>query len=198
MRLSFKANGATSVGVFATIGSDDTTQPVNVPWFWGCPSRSWMAIVGYTEGAPTLATVVEHLQGENTARTWVLRVVGLILAWTAVYCCLSPITTAADIMGDWISCIPCIGPAIASMLEGVVECVVCLIACNTGCSCGIFVIALVWVFMRPLVGGLIMAGALLFFAAGWFIMHRSKQNSVSPKVVQGHLLSNDHGDEESE
>lgn len=197
MRLSYKVNGATSVGAFASIGSDGTTQPVNVPWFWGCHAKSWMALMGY-KSTPTISTLVASLHDQNTVRTWVLRAVGLVLAWMAVYCCLSPLTAAADIMGDWLRCIPCIGPSLESILEGAVECVVCIIACNTGFSCGIFVIACVWVIMRPLIGGLIMAGALLLFVAGWAIVHYSKKKSVNPKVVQGSLINHGHDDEESD
>ena len=102
------------------------------------------------------------MHAENSMLTWVLRFVGLCGAWMAVYCCLQPISTAADLLGDVLDMIPCCGDFLESLVEGVVECVLCLISCSFGCSAALFVIAIVWIVMRPLVGiGLLVCVALL-------------------------------------
>merc|ERR1712137_415008 len=54
---------------------------------------------------------------------------------------------------------PC-GGYIEDFLEGVVQSVLCCLSCGIGCSCGFTVIALVWLFMRPLYGGILLAIAV--------------------------------------
>ena len=46
-------------------------------------------------------------------------------------------------------------------LAGVMTCMLCVISCGCGCSCGLFVIAVVWLYMRPLSEPLV-----LFLAVG--------------------------------
>merc|ERR1712025_1368448 len=89
----------------------------------------------------------------NSTQTWLLRIAGLVMAWAAVFCCFAPIAFAADVFGDVLNFIPCCGNMLEGIVEGVVNFVLCCLSCAIGCSCGLLVIAVMWVFMRPLVGG---------------------------------------------
>lgn len=189
MRLSFMANGATSVAAVASIGSAGETEPIRIPAFWGCKARDFQASWGLKGSSMSLNDVVASMQSDKSVMTWLLRITGLVLAWITVYCCLSPITAATDVFGDCIRNIPCVGGFLESILEGAVQCLVCAISCSTGCSCGLFVIAMVWVVMRPLIGGLMMGGALVVLIAGWFIAHSmSGNNRVANKGSQSQKL----------
>merc|ERR1719258_700558 len=110
--------------------------------------------------------MIAQLKKENDAQTWGLRAAGLICAWLALYCCFAPIATSADLMGDVVSQIPCIGGMLESTLEGVVEMFLCVISCGFGCSFGLFVIALVWLSMRPVVGVPLMVGVVILMIVG--------------------------------
>lgn len=37
-------------------------------------------------------------------------------------------------------------------MTGMMTCLLCVVSCGFGCSCGLFVIAIVWIYMRPLLG----------------------------------------------
>jgi len=158
--------GVTQVSVFANIANDGTTQTHPTPSSWGCPASS-MHEMKMEEA--TKAEMVKKLQGENQTKTWILRLVGCIGAWLAIYFILSPISAAADIVGDCLDFIPCIGGALESLVEGVVTTVLCVMSCGVGCSCALFVISIVWVAMRPLVGGIMMAVAILLFVGAGVI-----------------------------
>lgn len=187
MRLSFHQSSATGIAAFASIGPAGEAEAIQVPSFWGCAATTWEALVGnYEQKLMSLSDLQASLVASNGTTTWVLRLCGLLLAWAAIYMCLSPITTAADIVGDVLAYIPCgVGGWLESLLEGAVQCVVCLISCSTGISCGLFVISIVWVVMRPLVGGILMAFSILAFGISWYCLHQRRDQQ---KVVKGRLV----------
>mmetsp|Transcript_63379 Transcript_63379/g.163057 ORF Transcript_63379/g.163057 Transcript_63379/m.163057 type:complete len:472 (+) Transcript_63379:81-1496(+) len=157
VRASYMQSGATNPSVFTHVETTGLTSKETIPGSWGCSKSKWQAI---EKQKMDKAAMVESLQASNSMKTWVLRLVGCLIAWLSVYCCFSPISAAADVLGDCINFCPCGGYA-EDLLEGVVDSVLCLMSCGIGCSCALFVIALVWVAMRPLVGGGLMAVALL-------------------------------------
>ena len=52
-------------------------------------------------------------------------------------------------------------------MTGMMTCLLCVVSCGFGCSCGLFVIAIVWIYMRPLLGS----------SFGW--------REVSPEIFAG-------------
>lgn len=150
----------THVSVLANVDSSGNTAAHPTPSSWGCSASS---LEEMKFGALTKAETLKELHSENQTRTWILRAVGCIGAWLAIYLCLSPISAAADIVGDCLDFIPCIGDTLESLVEGVVTTVLCVMSCGIGCSCALFVISIVWVAMRPVVGGIMLGAAILLF-----------------------------------
>lgn len=74
-------------------------------------------------------------------RTWLLRLLGFVLAWVAFCLLAGPLEIAAD-------CIPCIGP----MLGNAVSAVICCVSCLPATACTMGVVGVVWVAMRPMIG----------------------------------------------
>jgi len=81
------------------------------------------------------------LKAQNSELTWFLRLLGFVLLWLAFCCLAGPLEVAAD-------CIPCIGP----YLGDAVHCVISVVSCLPATFICIFVVCVVWVAMRPLVG----------------------------------------------
>lgn len=54
---------------------------------------------------------------------------GLCFAALTVYCCFAPISAAADVVGDYIRCIPCVGETLEDLLEGMVDALLCAVSC---------------------------------------------------------------------
>mmetsp|Transcript_19716 Transcript_19716/g.54179 ORF Transcript_19716/g.54179 Transcript_19716/m.54179 type:complete len:507 (+) Transcript_19716:57-1577(+) len=111
---------------------------------WTAPS-SWLCS-GYSLQDVRTGTVDKdmlfaNLQAEARNLTWILRLVGFIIAWIAFALLAGPLEVVAD-------CIPCIGPYLGDSVQAIACCVACLPAC----ACAMGVIGIVWVAMRPFVG----------------------------------------------
>jgi len=136
---------------------------------------------------------LDALANANRIMTWIIRLAGLIAAWIAVYCCFSPIAAAADIIGDGLNYLPC-GGYIEDLLEGVVDAVLCCMSCAVGCSCGLFVIAVTWLYMRPLYGALMLAGSVTLCVCA--VLVRSQH--TSRRKPKGYHASRDHESSDQE
>jgi hypothetical protein len=153
IRITFMKSSATSPSVIAQIDEGGQTTPYFVDASWGCEGAPWQAIEA---GSMTKAEMITALHGKNDTQVWIIRFVGLLCCWLAVYLCFSPIVAAAECVGGIINLVPC-GGYVQDALEGVATAIVCAISCPLGCSYGLFVIALVWLFMRPLYGAILLA-----------------------------------------
>jgi len=182
VRISYRKSAPSDLSVFTRVLSGGKTAPEPIPGGWACSGKSWQTM---REGHLDKAEMVEMLHAENTMMTWVIRVAGVLLAWWAVYCCFTPFVAGADVLGDCINFLPCGGYA-EDLLEGVVTWVVCGMSCGIGCSCALLVMGVVWVVMRPLVGGAILAVCGCCF--GGAILVRSQ---VSGNKKGGHRLLNE-------
>lgn len=158
LRISYSSNSASHISVMGKVGASGNVEPFPTDKSWGCGEDSFIRM--YTEEM-TKEDMIAKMKGENEARTWAIRIVGLFACWIAMWCCLEPISSAADAVGDILSYIPILGEALESLLEGVVDFIVCFISCSIGCCCGLLVIAIVWVAMRPVVGGPLMGGCVV-------------------------------------
>lgn len=115
---------------------------------WTAPD-SWLCS-GYTlsevrAGTVDIDTLFQNMSDENQGLTWVLRFLGFLLAWCAFSLLAGPLEVVAD-------CIPCVGPFLGDSIAAIA----CCISCPPGCVCAMAVIAVVWVAMRPMVGGLLL------------------------------------------
>merc|ERR1740117_2678065 len=124
----------------------------------------------------TKEQMITKMRGQLDMQTWAYRLIGLVLAWLALYCCFDPIASAAEMMGGALSYIPFFGNALTSMLEGVVTMFLCVASCGFGLSCGLLVCACVWVGMRPMIGGPLMGGAIAMFIFAVCVMQQSERN----------------------
>jgi len=156
IRVSYSQNSAIYLTALTHVSSIGQTGAETIPGSWGCSESLYQRLVG-SLAVMSKADFIAHLHAENLLWTWVFRIAGLILVWMAVYCCFAPIVAGADVIGDALDYLPC-GGYLEDALEGVVGMVVCFMSCGIGFSCGFFVIAITWLFMRPLYGGLMLAG----------------------------------------
>eukprot|EP00408_Alexandrium_pacificum_P061099 CAMPEP_0171163626 /NCGR_PEP_ID=MMETSP0790-20130122/5246_1 /TAXON_ID=2925 /ORGANISM="Alexandrium catenella, Strain OF101" /LENGTH=535 /DNA_ID=CAMNT_0011628349 /DNA_START=95 /DNA_END=1702 /DNA_ORIENTATION=- len=196
VRVSFFRSNSSAPSVIARVQTGGQLGKEQIPGSWGCEAGGWQRLVPETldkEG------MIEALQDFNRIKVWVIRIVGLLLCFLAVWLCLSPITSAAEFVGDCLNFIPC-GGYLDDLLVGLVGQVVCMIACAFGCASGLFVIALVWLYMRPLYGGLMMAGVVGLCLCGCAVRScaskkqvgrgkggRGGRAPVDPSLAQGFL-----------
>ncbi|CAE7594167.1 unnamed protein product [Symbiodinium sp. CCMP2456] len=187
MRLSYYKNWDTGASVISAVQGGQST-PIDIPASWGCSADQYDALVG---GVQSLQAFSTSLEEANTTATWMLRFVGLCFAWITVWCCFQPISAAADGVGDCLNLIPCVGSCLQDMLEGVVDAVLCVVSCCFGCSCGLMVLGIVWLVMRPLIGGVLL---LICAALGIGAYFLAKQNKGDKDSDKGTLLAA-NGDE---
>lgn len=173
VRISYNRSDATHISAIGLVGASGVMTPQNVAKTWGCPTADFIRMY---PREMTKEEMIAEMRKENHAQTWVLRVVGLLAAWFGLYCCFDPIATAADKMADVLSYIPCFGPMLSSALEGIVEMFLCIISCGFGMSMGLFVIAVVWLGMRPMIGGPLMAASMTLMIVGYCAMRKSERD----------------------
>mmetsp|Transcript_27727 Transcript_27727/g.64493 ORF Transcript_27727/g.64493 Transcript_27727/m.64493 type:complete len:177 (-) Transcript_27727:192-722(-) len=120
-------------------------------------SSSWLcsgfALETLQMGYLSKQTLFDELADQETARTWILRLVGFVALWIAFSCCVAPLGVAAD-------CIPFIGSCISEAVGGAA----CCFACMPASMLCILVCGICWLVMRPVLGVfmLLLAGGLGF------------------------------------
>lgn len=152
MRIQYFQNWDSHASAVAAVDTVGNTKPFHVDSSWGCKGDDFSAL---EVGSYNLPDFVSRLHESNQARTWMIRICGILAAWLAVFCCLQPIAAAADVLGDCLNFVPCIGNFLEDMVEGMVTGVLCIVSCGVGVSCALLVIALAWLAMRPMLGGLL-------------------------------------------
>lgn len=157
-KLTYEKSSATQASIIANVGAGALAGPEITPSSWACAEDEYYAFYPST-AAMTLEQIITAEHSSNSAQAWMIRIAGLLLAWAAVFCLFSPVTFAADVFGDCLAFIPCVGSMLEDIVEGVVNAVVCCISCSIGCSSGLLVIAIVMLVMRPLWGGLLLLAA---------------------------------------
>ena len=126
----------------------------------------------------------------NSTSTWIIRVLGLCFTVVTVYCCFAPISAAADVVGDFLRCIPCVGETLEDLLEGMVDALLCAVSCAIGCSCGLLVIAITWLVMRPLIGGGVLLVCMVLFCCAYAIGQQNKSNRNAARGLAGDVEMN--------
>jgi hypothetical protein len=113
------------------------------------------------EDVNTLEKLEEALKSANTLKRWGFRALGFFLFFCSINMCFQPIksllgviTNTADSCSDGI---PCIGGCIDTMTDifmGVVKAILCLVAFCCAGACFLFIVAVMWVVMRPVTGSI--------------------------------------------
>mmetsp|Transcript_18625 Transcript_18625/g.43540 ORF Transcript_18625/g.43540 Transcript_18625/m.43540 type:complete len:457 (+) Transcript_18625:72-1442(+) len=170
LRISFYQNWDTGASVISAVQGGQTV-PIDIPASWGCSADQYDAM---SPGLSSLSAFSTALEEANTTSTWILRLVGLCFAWLTVWCCFQPISAAADGVGDCLRIIPCVGSCLEDMLEGVVDAILCVVSCAFGCSCGLLVLGIVWLVMRPLIGGVLLLICAVLAGASYYLAKQNK------------------------
>lgn len=120
------------------------------------------------KGLVSAGEMIEHAAMANRMMTWVLRAVGVAMSYFGFTMLFEPLMTFSDVI-----------PFVGNILEkGVVPCLALVVASTIS----ITVIAIAWLFYRPLIGiGLLMVvGGIVYF-----VMKRAKQNKQNQNQAYG-------------
>lgn len=122
--------------------------------------------VGYKE-------MLEQKEKETGSMRFLLRIIMCLVMWLGFYGCLSPIVWIINQVDDFVKVIPCVGSLldyVVSCIASLVTCVICLVSCCAALSISMLIIAIAWLFYRPLYGmamvlaSLVILGSLFYFA----------------------------------
>jgi len=178
VRISYKKSSAVSPSVIANAKSGGITSGQKVPGGWLCSSTKYSAIFAQQYNFDEM---IDALNAENSTITWILRLLGVMLAWLSVCLMFAPIAAVAEIAGQCANLCPC-GGYVADMFSAVAGWIICILSAGIGCSCAFFVMATAWVAMRPLIGGGLMLVACCCCGGGigLFMMLRGGGKGHSP------------------
>lgn len=157
-RVSFKQVSTAKVSALAKQGPGGAL----VPW-----EHDGIQIFKMMPGDKTKADLIQLLHDDATSSRWAFRICGWLLAWLGLQMFVGPLTVAPDI-------VPLCGPAIGDMVDAVLCCVTGAVATSTVVT----VAAIVWIFVRPMIGI-----PLLFFGLGTMagaIYTSSQRGSSNP------------------
>lgn len=184
--------------ILAHFDERGTAVKQDVPSSWGCGKSStfWIRFYGIQT---SFEQMLEHLRAENTMALYGFRIGLLIAAFFTVYCWFCPCMAIADVIGDFLNYIPCVGGYMEDMLEAGASYIACGLACCIGPPTGIFIMGLVWLAMRPVVGLCVLllgccccgiGGAIAYSAKQYFAdkPKRRKKKKVEEDGVEEGLL----------
>lgn len=150
VRVSFMKNDDTGASIIANSGIDGRTTRQNYGASWGCSAGSYVAF--YESEMLSKDAVIERENQSNKMSLYSMRVFCILLAWAAMYCCMYPLVAFAEVMDEYVTRIPCIGPilgVISGIVEWLVSIVVCCMSCSIACAGFTFTITVVWLVMKP-------------------------------------------------
>lgn len=179
IRISYKdAQDTTHVSVIAKVGASGNVEPMVYDESWGCDKMKRVLI--YT-GEMTLVDMIHRLREEANLRKWLWRGLGLLGAWLAVWCCFEPISAATEQVGDILEKIPVFGDFLGGTLEGLASIALCVVSVTTGCGCGLLVITIVWLAMRPMYGAAAACVVLVLFGVAYLAVYRGERQFKGPR-----------------
>lgn len=163
--------------------SGGTIQNWVAPDDWLC---SGYTLLDLRMGTMEISKVWDAMRAESSGMTWLLRLLGWIIAWVAFCLLAGPLEVAAD-------CIPCIGPCLGNM----VSTVICVVSCLPATACTLGVVGVVWVVMRPMVGIPLLCIFIIVMVAFivWKVFFAKKGGKVydseqSGQLVEGNVVGN--------
>lgn len=132
-----------------------------------CPASTsvsfFKGVTSCGEDVNTMDKLTSKLANENNTKLWGIRIAGFILFWCSISMCFQPIrsllgciTNSLDSATD---CIPCVGWIVDTMTDifmGVVKAVLCIVSFCCAGGCFLFVVAFMWMVLRPVQGSILM------------------------------------------
>lgn len=139
LQVTFKSNDWGNT-MATLLGKNDNgeVKAWTAPSDWLCKGFS---LDDFRMGKKSKEELFKALKEESSALTWVLRLLCFGLLWFAWSRLFGPLEVVAD-------CIPFIGPCLGDMVQAVV----CCISCLPATCCCMFVVAITWVALRPMIG----------------------------------------------
>jgi hypothetical protein len=151
-RITFTATHPADVSVVAGQVGDT---------FEAYPTEAGRPISLLSLGNQSAAAMFAAAEAANRTTTWILRAVGIVIMFIGLTMILRPMSVLADV-------VPFIG--------NLVQMGTSLVALMISLGISIFVIAVAWLFYRPLLGGclLIVSIGFAFFLFRWLRQARSR------------------------
>jgi len=167
-RVKFRGDDVANAHV-TSLGKNNggTIEKWEAPASWLC---SGSTVSQFRAGKKTKKELFEALKGESTASRWVFRILFWLLLWCACTLLGEPLEAAAE-------CVPCCGDALGDF----VEVLVCVVTCPISLACCMIVAGIVWVAMRPLVGGPMFLIGVCFVGGSIAFWAKQKQKRKEEK-----------------
>lgn len=194
IRISYKKSEAEYLSVIGMAGASGVMEPWNVEAqlakyplqaSYGCDATPFIRMF---PKEMTKSEMIAELKGDNMLKIWAWRIACFIGAWFGMYFLLEPFANYADRMAVWLDVVPICGVAFGRALEGIVEMFVCLISCALGLGCGMMAAGLVWLGLRPIIGGPLLGGGVLMciigYSAFWGAWRDERKFHYGPKAKQ--------------
>jgi len=147
---------------------DGTIGKWEAPASWLCSGET---LATMEAGSVTSSDIFSKMKSANSFLTWVLRFIGFLILWLGFSCFCRPLEVLVD-------CIPFCGP----FLGDIVEAVACCVACLPATACFLVVAGIVWVVMRPVVGGICLA-IVITIVIGFIAFRMTRSRRASSEVV---------------
>jgi len=129
------------------------------------------------EGSVTATTFLDQKAASDKALLIGMRILGFFMLWLGAYLVCGPLVLAPDL-------IPCIGPLIGDFVGGIV-CIATFIVAGIQ---ALFVIALAWIFYRPIIGVPLLVSSVLLCAGLAFFQQKRKRMIHTNYVSQSDYL----------
>ena len=150
VRISFKYNNDKEISVLGKQSGNTFTKYT---------SKEGKSLFRVESGILTGEDIINVVEKENNIIKWVLRFLGIILNMAGFAALLSPIA----FLVKWI---PLLGNGIAECIKG--------IGALVGLAVSLVTIAIAWIFFRPLIGILLLAGVAVVILIIAMLIKRSK------------------------
>lgn len=173
MRAQFFSNTWDPVTVLGYEATGNSLEIWHAPSAWLC---SGFDLGTLREAVLNKAKMFETLHEENSSNTLFVRALAFCLCWGAFAAMVHPLGVLADMLLCVQSCGLCV------CLANSIDCLLCTAACLPATACFMLVAGIVWVVMRPMVGG-----PMLFLTVGifGFLGYIKSLRSANPVPVDG-------------
>mmetsp|Transcript_16690 Transcript_16690/g.29203 ORF Transcript_16690/g.29203 Transcript_16690/m.29203 type:complete len:505 (+) Transcript_16690:46-1560(+) len=160
MRVSYHKSSATHASYMGKITGSGPPRQTR-PWI---PPATWLCGTGSSEvdlfhaSAVSANHLIDMAASSNNVSTWVLRILGIVLAVVGVMLFLNPLQAVADLVDeffDWFRFIPVAGwmlDKLGDAVAGAVGCAIFTVSFFLGTSSALLILSITWCVMRPLLG----------------------------------------------
>eukprot|EP00419_Tripos_fusus_P051011 CAMPEP_0172821676 /NCGR_PEP_ID=MMETSP1075-20121228/16139_1 /TAXON_ID=2916 /ORGANISM="Ceratium fusus, Strain PA161109" /LENGTH=452 /DNA_ID=CAMNT_0013662567 /DNA_START=39 /DNA_END=1397 /DNA_ORIENTATION=- len=158
IKVKYARSGTTVVSYLGRMQGDGTTRAWMAPSSWMCSTKGSSSRVDlFAQGSRDAEHMLESAQDENTMWTWVIRVLGFIVAYVGMRSFFAPAEALVALIDsglDLFRFIPIVGGLLdflGDVLRGAVGCAISIIAFGLSVPSCIMVVSVVWAIMRPLI-----------------------------------------------